>query len=50
MRNAHPEPYQVTRRGLGLRASKHKIELPLQHIEIFILIRMDVRRHESARR
>jgi len=48
--NAHRKTYQIARRRLGLAAAQHEIELSLQDIEIFVLIRMDMRRHEGAGR
>src|SRR3954466_16296731 len=48
MGNAHAESDQISRTRLCIRAGKHKIELTLEHVEIFVLIRADMGWHEGA--
>src|SRR6266849_2713222 len=50
MGKAHPEAYQVARRRLGIGAGKHEIEFAFQHVEIFVLVGVDMRRHEGPGR
>ena len=49
MWHAHTEADQIARSCLRLGIAEHEIELPLQHIKIFILVGMNMRRHERAR-
>src|SRR6516165_5471974 len=50
MRLAHWKAHRVAGRCEFIGTIEHEIEPALQNVEIFILIGMDVRRHESARR
>src|SRR5665213_2536389 len=50
VRNAHAQPNQIAGAGLRVGARQHEIEFSLQHVEIFVLVGMDVRRHEGAGR
>jgi hypothetical protein len=42
--NTHAEADQVACGGLGFGAAQHEIEFAFQHVEIFVLVRMDMRR------
>src|SRR5215469_7598563 len=47
---AHRHADQVARGGNDIFSVEHEIETPFEHIDEFVLRRVDVRRHESAGR
>src|SRR5215467_16194013 len=50
VRDAHGEPDQVARKRVEVPTVEDTIELTLEHVDEFVLGRMDMRRHERARR
>ena len=50
MGNAHRQANQIAGLGGGGLTIQEKIKLPFQHADEFILIRVDMRRHEGAGR
>jgi hypothetical protein len=50
VRQAHRHADQIARGGCDVPAVDHQIEAALEHVDEFVLRRVNVRRHESAGR
>src|SRR5277367_684979 len=50
VRQAHWQAHEIARIGLGAASVEHQLELTLEHVDEFVLRRMDMRRHERVGR